>query len=191
MMERRLIPIALAASWVLVSSLAAADVPDATTLGLFTDVGYLASPGTNGSAFGVGLRAALGRHFAVSFDVGYGVLGAQSAVQDRWWLVPSIALVVPTRVAQRPVVFDLGAGVGLGASSGYLSWSDYVAAPFTPVWAFQLFPTVRAHAIVAVAINRDLEVLVRADAASVLGTDRGAMDTTWLMLSLGARFRLL
>jgi hypothetical protein len=163
-------------------------------LGLFTSLGYLGSPGASGTAFGAGLRLGIGRRFAVSFDVGYGVLGAQSGtVEDRWWLIPSMALVLPTRIAGRRAAFDLGAGVGLGASSGYPSFSTYVAAPFTPEWRFQLVPAARVHAMGSFSVTRGLDILVRADAASLLmsGSGTGLMDTTWLMLSVGAQFRVL
>ena len=161
-----------------------------TDLGIFAGAGYLGSPGGNGSTFTTGLRLGIGRHFAVSFDLGYGLLGTHPAVQDRWWLIPSAALVIP---AGR-VRFDLGAGLGLGASSGYVSWSGYLAKPFTPTWAFQLVPTVRAHAIAAVDITRDFDMFIRLDAATLLllpGSHARISDTTWATLSLGVQFRLL
>ncbi len=191
-----------AACAVLCPTLAAAANPDAITdphptaptLGVFTSLGYLGSPGGNGSAFDVGLRLGVGRHFALSFDAGYGVLATGATIQDRWWLMPSMAVVIPARIGGLRTSFDVGAGVGLGASSGYVSWTEYVDKPFMPVWAFQLVPTVRVHALASIAVNRNVDMFLRADAASLVLLPRagvGVTDTTWLTLSLGAHFRML
>lgn len=167
-------------------------------LGLFVGAGYLASPGANGGAFSFGLRLGMGRYVALSFDVGYGVVGASPTVEDRWWLMPAVALVLPAG----PVRFDLGAGLGLGASSGYRSWPDYVAGPFNPIWAFQLVPTVRAHVRAAIALRRCCDLFARVDVASLLldgnsigfrvgDPHRPVMDTLWFYLWIGVQFRLL
>lgn len=172
--------------------------PEPTKLSLFTSAGYLASSGANGGALGTGIRYAIGRHFALGFDLGYGLLdvhnGTGTGAQDRWWFIPSMAVVIPARIANRDATFDIGAGLGLGTASGYASWSAYASHPFTADWEFQLEPTVRAHAIAALAITPSLDVFVRADAAALVlphGSSNSMTDSTWLMFSLGTRFRLL
>ena len=155
---------------------------------LFAGLGALGSPGTVGAAFLTGLRLGVGEHFAASLDLGYGLLTAPPTVQDRWWLIPSAALVLPAGSLR----FDLGAGAGVGTSSGYVSWSDYDARPFTPVWHYTV-PAVRAHATMATQVARDLEVFARVDVASLVsvGSPTGAMDTTWVALWLGVEPSLL
>lgn len=151
----------------------------------------------HGAALSVGLRFSPVRYLALSFDLGYGVIGAQPTVQDRWWLMPAVAFVIPAG----PVRIDVGAGLGLGAASGYATWSDYVAAPFTPVWAFQLVPAVRAHAMAALALRSKVDAFVRIDVASLLlgagigfrvGNDQpAARDTIWYDLAVGVHFWVL
>jgi hypothetical protein len=153
--------------------------------------GFLASPGANGAAMALGARVGVGQHVVVALDLGYGVLGAATGptVQDRWWIIPSVALAIPIG----PVRLELGGGFGLGASSGYVSWSAYVAKPFTPIWAYQLMPTLDAHAAAAIDLGPKLGLFARLDAAKLLasGSDRAPMDTTWGMLSSGATARVL
>ena len=172
--------------------------PGDKTLGLFVGAGFLASPGQAGGGFELGLRLGLGRWAALGFDVGYGLLGAAPAVQDRWWLMPTAALVIP---AGRLKV-DLGAGLGLGASSGYTTWSAYVKGPFDPVWAFQLVPAIRGHAAVSLELTRRTAVFARLDVASLLlmgstigyrngNAGAGPTDTLWIGLWVGALIRLL
>jgi hypothetical protein len=97
---------------------------------------------------------------------------------------------------------DVGAGLGLGASSGYASFADYTRGPFSPTWAFQLVPAARAHIMAAVPLGRDVDVFVRAEAAALLlsGTqlgfrngnaNAGAADTTWFGIGAGVQFRVL
>ena len=162
--------------------------PAAHDLGLLAAVGALGSPGATGGAFLAGLRLGVGRHFAASVDLGYGLLTAPPTIQDRWWVIPSAALVIPAG----SVRFDLGAGAGVGTSSGYVSWADYDARPFTPIWHFTV-PAVRGHASAAIAIAHDLDLFARADVASLLsaGSPGGAMDTTWFALWIGVEPRLL
>ncbi len=157
-------------------------------LGLFTGLGYLGSPGADGGAFLTGLRLGIGRHFAASLDVGYGLESAPSTMQDRWWAIPAASLVIPAG----SVRFDLGAGAGAGTSSGYASWTDYAARPFTPVWHYTV-PAVRAHVGAAMALTHGLDVFARVDAASLLltGSQPGTMDTTWFALWIGVQPRLL
>ncbi|HVY46786.1 MAG TPA: hypothetical protein VHB21_12955 [Minicystis sp.] len=155
------------------------------TVSVFASTGYLASPGANGGALDLGLRALVARHVALSADAGYGVLSVASAaaVQDRWWLVPAVGYVVPAGRAR----FELGGGVGLGASSGYASWTAYGKAPFTPVWAYQLMPTARLHGVASWSVAPRLDVFARVDAARLLrsGSDARWTDTSWALLSVG------
>jgi hypothetical protein len=160
--------------------------------------GYLGSPGLGGFALTAGLRFLPLRHLAVSFDLGYGLEARSADVQDRWWLMPSMACVAYAG----PVRLDFGAGVGLGATSGYASWSSYADAPFSPTWAYQLVPAVRSHVIAAARVNRALDVFLRVEAASLLlnGNSVGSRvgdprpevaDKTWYALLAGAQLRLL
>ncbi len=92
---------------------AAADTPTslqqpAPTVGLFASLGYLGSPGANGAATDEGVRWGVSRHLALSFDFGYGVLGAWGnvadpthKVEDRWWIMPAVAWVIPAGRAAR------------------------------------------------------------------------------------------
>lgn len=166
----------------------------ATGLSLFTSAGYLGSSGASGAALGTGVRYAIGRHFALGLDLGYGLMATQTGMEDRWWFMPSMAVVMPARIAGLRSTFDLGAGLGLGTASGYGSWSEYSAHPFTATWEFQLEPTVRAHAIASVAVTPTLDVFARAEAAALVlphGSSASVTDSTWVMLSVGARFGLL
>ncbi len=172
--------------------------PSPHTLGLLGGLGYLESPSLGGSAFMLGVRYRPITHFALSFDAGYGLLNGDAQVQDRWWLMPSVALVVPVRRLQ----LELGAGLGFGATSGYRSWDAYFAGPFDPTWALQLVPTFRAHAMAIAPVTRTLDVFVRADTAVLLlggnsigsrvnDPDPPAADTLWLDLTVGVHFRVL
>ncbi len=163
-------------------------LPSPHSVGLFAGVGALGSPGATGGAFLTGLRVGVGRHFAASVDVGYGLLTAPPTIQDRWWLIPSAAVVIPAGAVR----FDLGLGAGVGTSSGYVSWSDYDARPFTPIWHYTV-PAVRAHALAAIPVARNLDLFARADVASLFagGSPGGAMDTTWFALWIGVQPRLL
>jgi hypothetical protein len=163
-------------------------LPAPHSLGVFAAAGALGSPGATGGAFLAGLRLGVGSHFTASLDLGYGLLTAPPTVQDRWWVIPSAALVLHAG----SVRFDLGAGAGVGTSSGYVSWSDYDARPFTPIWHYTV-PAVRGHAAAAIEIARGLDVFARADVASLLsaGSQGGAMDTTWFALWIGLEPRLL
>jgi hypothetical protein len=165
--------------------------PQPAKLGVFEGVGYLGSPGAHGATFAAGLRLGLATHFAASVDLGYGLLSTFAGMQDRWWVMPSLAFVTMAS----PVRFDVGVGAGVGTSSGYASWSDYAGAPFAPTWHFTV-PAVRAHGIAAIRLTRDVDVFVRADVASLLltgpaGPYTGVMDTTWVALWLGFQHRLL
>jgi hypothetical protein len=177
---------AIVAALSFASTASAAPTSDAPKVSLFAGAGYLASPGANGAAIEVGARFAVARDVALDFDLGYGVLAAAAGptVQDRWWIMPALAYVIP---AGR-VRLDLGAGVGLGASSGYRSWSSYIDQPFMPVWAYQLMPTLRVHAAAWYDLSPRSSVFTRVEAAKLLmsGSDSKWMDTTWATLSIGA-----
>lgn len=167
-----------------------------TKLSLDTSAGWLTSGGGNGAALGAGVRLGVGRHFAVGMDLGYGLMAApNSSMQDRWWFVPTMAVVMPARIGGRDFTFDVGAGLGLGTASGYAGgWSEYSAHPFTATWEFQLMPTVRAHAIASMRVSKTMEVFVRADAAALAlphGSNASMTDSTWMLISLGTRFDLL
>jgi len=159
----------------------------ARRLFLTMGAGYLGSPGAYGEAFSTGLRLAVGRRFAASLDLGYGLLNAPPIDEDRWWVIPSVALVIP---AGR-VTFDFGGGVGVGTASGYASWSSYFAQPFMPTWAVTA-PAARAHATIAVALDRKLDLFVRPEVASLLAANRPSLtDTVWVGLVIGFQTRLM
>jgi hypothetical protein len=172
--------------------------PSAHRLELWAGSGYLAAPGYSGAALDLGLRCPVAPHLALSFDLGYGVVGRSSEVQDRWWLMPAIAWVIP----MGPVRTDLGAGVGLGATSGYASMSAYEAGPFSPTWAYQMVPAARAHALATLAITPDVALFGRLDVASLLlqgtsigsrvgGVDPPVDDRVWGGVTLGAALGVL
>jgi hypothetical protein len=165
---------------------------------VFAGGGYLASPGASGAALAAGVRLGVGRHLGLSFDLGYGVLGSSTTTQDRWWLMPSVAWVVPIG----RVRFDVGAGVGLGASSGYTNLAAYIAQPFEPVWAYQLVPAARAHVMASVGVARGVDVFARLVVASLwlgagpfgfrAGNEHPSLtDTTWGNLWVGVMWNAL
>jgi hypothetical protein len=163
------------------------------TLHAFVGGGYLGSPGGSGASVLGGLRLGLGRHLALSFDLGYGSL---SSIQDRWWLMPAIAFVVPTS----RVRFDFGAGFGVGTATYFGTWANY--AKDKPIGSAELVPTVRGHAVAAIKLTPGFELFGRIDVASQLlegnaigirrgdGPTRNA-ETSWIALSVGGQFRLL
>lgn len=166
---------------------------DFAQLSVFTSAGYLATSGANGAALSTGLRLGLGRRFALGFDFGYGLMKTDPGMQDRWWLLPSMAVVFPTTLFARKATFDVGVGFGLGTSSGYSSWSRYASKPFTADWEFQLEPAARAHAIASIAMTPTVDVFVRAEAAALAlphGSNATVTDSTWTLFSLGTRFAL-
>jgi hypothetical protein len=157
-------------------------------LGVFAGAGLLGSPGTAGGAFCMGLRLGLPPHVAASFDLGYGLTTAPPTIQDRWWVMPSVALALPAG----PVRVDLGVGFGVGTSSGYVTWPAYAAKPFDPIWHFTV-PAARAHAIVFWPLSPRVELFARLDVASLFirGPQPGLGDSTWAALLLGFQSRLL
>src|SRR5277367_1126985 len=148
LVQRWLVAVALLA--VLVPASARADEQtsapreaDRARLQALVGTGYLGGPSPGGAAIVLGVRSRPATHLALAFDVGYSALAAPPGMQDRWWLIPSVALVLPLAAgtgAGTDTQLELGAGIGLGAASGYTSGADYAAAPFSPVWAFQMVP---------------------------------------------------
>jgi len=178
-------PYALVVGLALVAAQARAEQPE---LGVFGGAGYLGSPGTEGTAVWGGLRLGLARHLAASVDVGYGLVGANVGMQDRWWAMPSVAGVLDVK----RVRLELGAGGGVGTSSGYVSWPAYAAGPFAPVWHYTV-PAVRAYLSATTPVREGIDVLIRTEAATLIlpGTHGPASDVTWFALWLGVQSRLL
>jgi len=162
--------------------------PQPDKLAFLIGAGSLNSPGAAGGALWTGLRLALGPHFAGSMDLGYGLLGTAPSAQDRWWLIPALAVVIPAG----PVRVDLGVGAGVGTSSGYPAWSNYLHEPFAPTW-HDTVPIVRAHASAALEIKRNVDVFARAEVASLLfaGSHDGTLDRLWLSLWVGLEVGIL
>ncbi|MHB8420776.1 MAG: hypothetical protein ACYDCL_22100 [Myxococcales bacterium] len=160
-------------------------------LGLLAGAVGIGGPGAYGAALGAGLRLRLGSYFAASVDLGYGLAGAASGMQDRWWLFPAVAGIIPAGRLR----LDLGAGFGVATSSGYVSWSDYAAGPFMPIWHFTV-PAVRVHLAAAYPVANGLDLYARLEAVSLLLTgaphgDAELANTLWFGLWLGIQVRLL
>jgi hypothetical protein len=207
MSVRRLVPPCVLACVLSLATVASADEQTVATadadkarLQALVGTGYLGGPGPGGAAFVMGLRSRPAAHLALAFDVGYSALAASQGVQDRWWLVPSVALVLPLDAGDTQL--EAGLGLGLGASSGYTSGADYVAAPFSPVWAFQMVPAARLHAGFSTRLSRGLELFARIDVAALVlddnslgsrvgNTNPSLAETTWVDLLAGVRFGLL
>ncbi len=169
--------------------------PRSPEVEIFGAVSEIDSVDDHGGALSAGVRVGLGRWFALGFDLGYGLMASAHDVQDRWWMIPTAALVLPVDDAR----LELGAGVGLGATSGYASIDSYARGPFDPDWAYQLGPAMRAHAAVFLRVNRDVDAFLRADFATLLLSGPVAVreanpslaphDTVWMTLSLGFAIR--
>ncbi len=160
-------------------------------LALQAGVVGIASPGAYGADLGAGLRLRFGRYLAISADLGYGLAGQSAGLQDRWWLFPAVAGVLRAG----PARLDLGVGLGVATSSGYLSWSAYEAAPFTPIWHFTV-PALRAHLAAAWPVTSSLDLYSRLEVVSLLlisGPNANAelVNTLWVGLWLGIQYRLL
>lgn len=179
-----------------VSDARAEEAPRAAQLDLVGGVAALGAPGELGLAFVLGTRLALGRYTALRFDVGYGVMGGSRSLEDRWWLIPSFALVLPVDRMR----VELGVGVGLATSSGYSSFEAFVRAPFDDDWAYQLVPAVRGHAVLWIETGRDADVYTQIDAGTLVpaGSEIGlrvgspnAAALMWATLTVGTSLRLL
>ncbi len=168
-----------------------------TSLGVYSGLGYLGIRDVNGGAFLVGSRLAVGRHAAFSFDFGWGALKLTDspAVQDRWWLMPSAAFVIPVG----PARIDLGVGLGVATTSGYDSSSTFLAAPFDPKWAFQLVPAGRLQAVVMVPVTEHVDIFARPETGMLFGAGTAGLhkgnedpplrDVSWAALFIGAHYR--
>jgi len=154
----------------------------------FGGADLIAAPSAAGGAVVAGLRLGLGEHFAATLDLGYGLLGSSANAQDRWWAMPTAAYVL--RIAW--LRLDLGAGFGLGTSSGYESWAQYGEQPFTPVWHYTV-PAARLHVMAATEVARDLDLFVRVEEGLlfVSGAWRPAGQITWFGLSTGVLWDVL
>jgi hypothetical protein len=171
--------------------------PDAppVTFSISAAASYIGSSGANGAALSPGIRWGIGRHLAVSLDLGYGSMGTSGGFQDRWWIIPAAALVIPTERLR----FDLGFGAGVGTASGFASLHNY--SQDKTIWAVQLIPTLRLHGLVSMELTPKLDGFVGLAATLLLldgnslgvrtGTPPSMLDTAWLGLWVGVRFRLL
>jgi hypothetical protein len=155
-------------------------------LDLYTGATYLQSAAAAGAAAAVGLRWLPIAHLAVSADLGYGLQGGPDAYEDRWWAIPSLALVIPLGTAS----LDLGAGVGVGTVSGYASWPQYFASPFGPVWHVTT-AAARGHATFALPISRSLALFARVEVASLLVSPSNGDDIVWGGLWIGVQIPLI
>jgi hypothetical protein len=171
--------------------------PEHSRVGLQAAAGSIAAAAGVGPALETGVRIRLAEHLAGTFDVGYGVLASGATAQDRWWLMPSLAVTFPVGRLR----LDLGLGAGLGAASGYASVPAFVKAPFDPDWAFQLVPAVRLHAALSVPVSRRFTMFARVEAGDLflkvvrLGIRTGEnndtfANDTWLHVALGGEFGL-
>jgi len=162
-------------------------------LEVFAGLGYLSSIGSNGGAISAGVRYGFAQNFAVAFDLGYGVMRSTPGVEDRWWLMPALELSVPSGRFR----YDLGAGVGLGASSGYSGGAAYLKGPFDPDWAYQLTPAARAYVRATYELGPAWKLFARLDASTLLlggnsiGSRVGNPSPTqsqqqWVLLWIGA-----
>jgi hypothetical protein len=176
--------------------------PRGAQLDLVGGVAVLGAPGELGLAFVLGTRLALGRYTALRFDIGYGVMGGERSLEDRWWLVPSFAVVAPFDDGR----VELGLGVGFATSSGYASFEAFAREPFEDDWAYQLVPAVRGHLALWLELGADVDAYVQLDAGGLVtqGNDVGlrvgpnedrlaptAAQLTWATLSVGTSHSLL
>jgi hypothetical protein len=172
----------------------------AVQLELVGGVSALAAPGEIGLAFVLGTRLALGRYTALRFDIGYGVMGGERSLEDRWWLVPSFAAVIPLGATR----LELGLGVGFATSSGYSSFEAFAREPFEDDWAYQLVPAVRGHAALWLEVSPAVDAYVQLDAGGLVtagneiglraGPNGGApsdAQLTWMTLTIGTSHDLL
>jgi hypothetical protein len=174
-----------------------ASATSTTSLGVYSGLGYFGVNDVNGAAFLVGARLGVKRHLAFGFDFGWGALALtdSAAVEDRWWLMPSAAFVIPAGAAR----IDLGVGLGVATASGYDSSSTFFAAPFAPKWAFQLVPAGRLQAVAMIPVSERVDVFMRPEAGMLFGAgtlglsngdaNRPFRDTSWAALFLGAHYR--
>lgn len=172
--------------------------PPPQRFGIDVGLGYLGSVDLAGVVVTSGVRYLLLEHLALSFDIGYGIIRGSVDVQDRWWLIPAVTGVIPVG----PVHLDLGGGFGLGETSKYKNWPDYDRAPFTPIWALQLVPTIRGQAMATLPLTSGIDGYARLEVATLVmgGTSIGSRvnnphprteDLIWFDLTIGVQFRIL
>lgn len=173
-----------------------AEPPAVAQLDLIGGVSLLGAPGELGLAFVLGTRLSLGRYTALRFDIGYGVMGGSRSLEDRWWLIPSFAAVVPFD----QVRVEMGVGVGFATTSGYTSFEAFVREPFDDDWAYQLIPAVRGHAALWLELGHDADFYVQIDAGVLVteGNDIGLRvgdpnmaQRVWTTLTVGSSVWLL
>jgi|GEM_PF-2389264 len=167
----------------------------------FEIAGGLAALGgtdTGGVALTLGGRLLLGSFSVLRLDVGYGLVGNDHEVQDRWWILPGYALLIPIDTMR----LEIGASLGFATSSGYPDLAAFGDAPFNPRWALQLVGAARGH----VALWFDLDESNAAFIELAVGTlhlegnDAGvrhgidnatAAETVWWTLTVGTTFDVL
>jgi hypothetical protein len=141
----------------------------------------IGSAGENGAAFTVGILFRPIRFLQTSVEFGYGLLDGARGPEDRWWVMPTLALVIP---AGR-MSFDLGGGVGSGTVSGYQTWPSYFAHPFDPCWHITE-PAVRGHLGFSVPLTGSIDLWGRADVGTIVAP-APASDTQWHGLTIGVQ----
>src|SRR6185312_14382354 len=155
-------------------------------LSVYAGAGALGSPGTFGSDVALGLRLRAAPHVALDLDTAYGLVGSAGVAQDRWWAIPGVAAVLPLGDA----TLDLGAGVGVGTTSGYDSWAAYEAAPFEPEWHHTVAAG-QVHLALTIPLGCGVDAMARAQAGTLLGVARlPAADGAWFGLTLGVQVRV-
>ncbi|MBS2028495.1 MAG: hypothetical protein JST54_11365 [Deltaproteobacteria bacterium] len=155
-------------------------------LAFYAGAGVLGSPGAVGSDVAFGLRMRAASHLALNLDTAYGLVAASGVAQDRWWAIPAIAAVAPLG----STTLDVGAGMGVGTTSGYASWSAYAAAPLEPTWHHTV-PAAQLHVSFSIPLEH-IDLMARAQAGTLLGVAKLApADGTWLGLTLGIQARVL
>ena len=160
--------------------------PGSKGLALYAGAGVLGSPGSVGTDVALGLRLRAATHLALNLDTAYGLVGATGVAQDRWWAIPAIAAVA----SLGSTTLDVGAGMGVGTTSGYASWSAYGAAPFTPTWHHTV-PSAQLHAALSFPLG-PVDAMARAQAGTLLGVAGLApANGTWLGITLGIQARIL
>lgn len=178
---------------VLTVLLSAADAPP--KLGVFVAGGYLGSSAGHGGALSTGVGARLGEHFTVGFDVGYGLLNQQPGLQDRWWLMPTLAGGLRIGLVR----FDAGVGAGAGTASAFTSAT--MLSKDKPSWAFQLMPAVRGHFRASTPLTERLDLFARVDGGLLVmsgpfgmregGHTPSLSDSTWANFWFGMQVHLL
>jgi hypothetical protein len=161
-------------------------------VGLLGAAALLASPDVGaGVALDLGARVEIRGRYVIGLDLGYGVLGASRATEDRWWILASYGWLAPLGGG---TVLELGGAVGAGAASGYRGLDHFVAAPFDPDWGYQLVPALTARTRLWFSVDAHLDAFVGVELGSLLpvpgvGVREGNATTTgdplWGTLSVG------